>query len=590
MFSRFLRNENILYAVAFILALAIRLAGSTRVPLSDGEATLAIQALALSKGQQPFIQAQPAYLFLTTIFMFLFGGANWVPRFWPALAGSVLVLCPALFKSQIGKIPALFLSFLLVVDPAMLAISQHAGSIGLAIVFILLFVHSILQRKPMTAGIAGGMALLTGPDMWPGVIGIGLASFASWRLGFWENKTKSKIDASIESPKTPIADFEWRLLLYFLLGTIFFGGTLFFFFPRGLSAMAGGLAGYLQGWVKASGIPALYLLLSLFVYEFLLLFLGVWGVVAGLVKKTSLERFLIVWWLISFILALVYPGRQMESIVWSILPLALLAARQLAWLFNVVLDDWLPTLGQAVLSSLILGFISLTALSMVNNPQYINEREYWIRLLGAVAMLIASAALIAWGWSKEVSIYGLSLGCCLILFIYSISASWNVANLSDRAGLDFWTNKQVLPSQQLLLQTVDQITRHASAESSGYDLIVTGVQSPALEWALRDYSKVKFTSQYPTGSTPAFIISRDQPDLSFGVPYRGQEFILSRNVGWSELSAQEWLRWVGFRVVPEEIIQNEKIIFWAKTDLFPGGEMIVTEPEPGKALPAEDLN
>ncbi len=160
MSRRFFRNENLFYAVAFFLALVIRLAGIARAPLSDGEATLALQALALSRGQDTFIQAQPAYLFLTTILMFLFGGANWVPRFWPALAGSVLVLCPALFKSQIGKIPALILAFLLVFDPAMLAISQQAGSTGLAILFILLFIQSILRRKPISAGIAGGMALI----------------------------------------------------------------------------------------------------------------------------------------------------------------------------------------------------------------------------------------------------------------------------------------------------------------------------------------------------------------------------------------------------------------------------------------------
>ncbi len=150
-------------------------------------------------------------------------------------------------------------------------------------------------------------------------------------------------------------------------------------------------------------------------------------------------------------------------------------------------------------------------------------------------------------------------------------------------------NRFCLPNS-FLLQTVDQITRHAPAEGTGYDLVVTGIRSPALEWALRDFSKVKFTSQYPTGSTPSFIISGDQPDLSFGVPYRGQEFILSRNVGWSELSPQEWLRWVGFRVVPDEVIHIEKIILWAKTDLFPGGEIVITEPEPDQVLPAEDPN
>ncbi len=98
--------------------------------------------------------------------------------------------------------------------------------------------------------------------------------------------------------------------------------------------MAGGLASYLHGWGETSGIPAFYLLLSLILYEFLLLFLGVWGAGTGLVKKSPFERFLVVWWLISFFLALVYPGRQMESIVWSILPLAVLAARQ----FSLVIE------------------------------------------------------------------------------------------------------------------------------------------------------------------------------------------------------------------------------------------------------------
>ena len=47
--------------VAFFLALAIRLAGMARAPLSDGEAVLAIQALALSRGQDT-INSGPAGL------------------------------------------------------------------------------------------------------------------------------------------------------------------------------------------------------------------------------------------------------------------------------------------------------------------------------------------------------------------------------------------------------------------------------------------------------------------------------------------------------------------------------------------------
>ncbi|MBE0696584.1 MAG: hypothetical protein IH586_06645, partial [Anaerolineaceae bacterium] len=235
MTNRFFRNENLLYVAAFILALVIRLAAIGRIPLTDSEARLALQAFALSKGQETIISPHPAYLVLSMLWMFLLGASHWTARFWPAIAGSALVLCPALFKRQLGKAPSLVLTFLLVFDPAMLAVSQQAGSPVFALLFVTLFAGLLFARRPALAGVAGGMALLSGPDLWPGILGIGLAILVGRSFGFFRQKDASSesdpadSDGIVQQSFIPV-DFQWRTLLWFLLGTVFFAGTLFFVF------------------------------------------------------------------------------------------------------------------------------------------------------------------------------------------------------------------------------------------------------------------------------------------------------------------------------------------------------------------------
>lgn len=571
MTRRIFRYENLIYAAVFFLAFALRLAAVSRAPLSDLEAGLALQAMALARGQETVVGPHPAYLALTTLWMFLFGPSNWTARFWPMLAGSALALLPALFKRQVGRLPALVLGFLLALDPAMLAISQQAGGPALAIFFGILFAGLILARKPALAGIAAGMALLSGPDVWPGLLGVGLALLAGRGLGIFERRAEAEDGPSGLAGLLPGGGADWRRLLWFLLGTLFFAGTLFFFIPRGLSATAGGLASYLQGWGKDSSVPAGLLALSLLVYEFLLLFLGAWGAVVGARRRNPQDLFLLTWFLIALALALLYPARQATGIAWSVLPLAALAARQALRMIDLAVADWLPVFGQAVLSALVLGFLSLTGLSMVNNPQFVNEEEYWIRLAGAAVLLIASTFLIAWGWSRFVAARGFTWGLSFIFLLYVISAAWNTANLSSRSGMDLWSGQQTLPNERLLLDTIDSLNKMAPPLSGGYDVVVVGLPSPALQWSLRNFGKVEYASSVPTATSPAFLITADQPDLALSASYRGQGFLLYQNTGWSLLHSSEWLRWVAFRQAPGEIVLKERIILWARTDLFPGG-------------------
>ena len=89
--------EHSLFAAALLLGVAIRFVNLGTAPLTDSEANLALQALALAKGNSIAAQAlspEPGYIVLTSWLFSMFGSSNFLARFWPAVAGSLLVLLP----------------------------------------------------------------------------------------------------------------------------------------------------------------------------------------------------------------------------------------------------------------------------------------------------------------------------------------------------------------------------------------------------------------------------------------------------------------------------------------------------------------
>ena len=63
-----IRTEQMLYLVAFLLALGIRLLNLGDASLSDFESGWALQSLGLARGESVTLGAQPGYIFPTLIF------------------------------------------------------------------------------------------------------------------------------------------------------------------------------------------------------------------------------------------------------------------------------------------------------------------------------------------------------------------------------------------------------------------------------------------------------------------------------------------------------------------------------------------
>jgi hypothetical protein len=282
------KYESVLYVIAFILAAALRFIQLGALPLSDAEAEWALQALNVAQGTRPLLGPQPIYILPTSLLFFLFGSSNFLARFIPALTGSALILVPYLFRLRLRSIPGLLLAFFLALDPGLVSLSRQAGSLIPALTFVLLAWAIWWAKRPRAAGIFGGLALLSGPAVWAGLLGLGLA----WVLRRTMEKPPARTQSEEQVDKVEAgqgADSlrreNLKAALTFGGATILLGGTMFLLSPSGLSAWLNALPVYLSGWAQPSGVPAGRLLFALLAYQPLALLFGLVAVVRGWLQR-----------------------------------------------------------------------------------------------------------------------------------------------------------------------------------------------------------------------------------------------------------------------------------------------------------------
>ncbi len=287
-----LKYEGWFYGLAFLLALGLRLVQLGAPPLTDSEATLALQALHIVNGTRPLLGPQPAYILLTSVLFLIFESTNFLARIVPAIVGSTMVFAPMLFREKLRPRPALILAFLFAIDPGFVALSRLAGGVVLAVTFTLFAWGMWNHRRFVPAGIFAGLALLSGTSIWMGLLGLGLA----WlfirgveRKPLTEGPEDSDIpvfdpDSSgeqIDKPQLPVTNYEIRPLALALVATLILAGTLFFTVPSGLSAWVSSLPAFLVGWVTSAVMTPGRMLFTLFVYEPLGLFFAILSLIRG---------------------------------------------------------------------------------------------------------------------------------------------------------------------------------------------------------------------------------------------------------------------------------------------------------------------
>jgi len=544
------KNEGWLYALAFAAAVFLRFAHLGASPLTDAEAELALQALRLTQGAKPALSAHPFYILFTSALFFLYGGGtNFLARLLPALAGSFLVLAPRLLPAEwLKPRSAVLLAFFLALDPGLVAASRLAGSPILAAAFTFAALGFFFQGKTRPAAFFVALALLGGDSIWLGLLALSI----TWALFQFAPRAPF-----FSLPQVSVSNFLFPFLTTFILF-----GSLFFIVPNGLSAAFAALAAFFSRWTFASTLSPWLQLLSLLIYQPLGVLLALIALGRGIWRRSSRILPLGAWFFLALIFALLLPSRQMIDLVWALIPLWTLAAIELTRYLNVFPDERGEALGAAGLTVFIwlFGWLDLTGMVWVFDPAQYAVR-FWT-LLVSLLILILSLLFIALGWSLRVAQFGGVWGMMLALGALGAAGAFGAAGLRGSSSVEMW-QAPLLPAQADLLQaTARDMSEWGAGNDYAAQIVIAGVQSPALEWLLRQRS-VTVTSVLDVSSAPPLVITaQGESSPALASAYRGQDFIWRQTPAWNFANG---LRWLALREMPQN---SETLILWAREDLF----------------------
>lgn len=562
-----LKREFWLYGLAFGLALALRLIRLGDYPLTDMEAAPALQALQVALGARPVIGPHSAYVLLTSIFFFAFESSNFFARLVPALTGSMLVFVPLLFKQRIKPRTALVLAFFLALDPGLLALSRQAGSGILAVTF-LLFAWGLWERKSARlAGMLAAFALLSGPTLWAGLLGLGLAWAILQGLEYRSQKDEKPLvtDSLPFGDQRSLTADSWKPALSSFFITLVLFGTFFFLVPGGLNGMIVSLTEYFQGWSLPSGVSGRHIFSSLFFYQPLsILLAGIMLVRGWWVGSRRVIR-LSVWLLVALLLAVFYPARQVQDLVWALIPLSALAALELARHFDLRPNERVEVFGVTLLSVIILIFawFDLAGLVWTATPAGGTNLRVWL-FFGSLFLLLISILLVAVGWSIRTARLGAVWSVTIMLGIFMLGAGLGAGRIRADYSSEFWAAGSYPVHAELLAATVDQLSEWETGNVDALPVTVAGLDSPALLWALRGH-EVSVVDTLDASSAPAIVITPLQDSVNLAASYRGQDFTWDQQTTWDSVVLNDWLRWIVLREMPQSY---DTILLWARNDLF----------------------
>jgi hypothetical protein len=561
-------TELFLYGLIFILAAALRLILLGRTPLVETEASWAYQAWQIWQGESIRPGSLVSYLAITEALFSIFGSGDIIARIWPALVGSSVIWVSFIIRDRLGRIPALLLAAGLAIDPALVSLSRFAGSPVLALVFTLLAVATFHHHKFKWSLIFLFLGVFSGPAFWMGAVVLGITLLLSSTLKILDAKQYllTRI-LDIQKDRNSPLPGAWE---FFLPALVVVGiGSFFFSQFQGLSAWITSFPEFLSGWISPSGVSSSKILAALIISNPLIVIFGGLGFISAWKYNDRIGKTCALWFGVSLLLVLAYPGRQTADLIWVVVPLWAVAAKELVRIGQAAEFSWVTnTLSGMTAVLFVLNWLTFTGMILKQGNQKAILLQ-WGLIVASIALGLLAMTIVAseWGWPSAKK--GLAIGLSGILGIYLLSALAQGAYLKAGDPHSLWTRGSGSGQIDLLLDTIAEIS---VAETGRQDSIQGAVikGNSSLKWALRELKEFEFYEVYNPGIAAPVLITNEIDN--FQVPqtfYRGQDFVIATNPAGSAVFPQDWISWIAFR---DGLIETEDIILWVRHDILPGQE------------------
>jgi len=558
--GKFARIEPWLYIGAFLLAAGLRLVNLGSLPLSDREAIEALKALALANGNASG-STQPFYTMLTAGLFAIFGSSEFLARLVPALTGCLLLVLPILLRDKIGRLTALILAYGLAFDPALVAISRQAGSAMPAVSFTMLAMAFILNKKIRSAGVFGGLGVLSGISFWFGLMGLLIATLANDLLIRIGKKRAGLIDS--EEAGRITGRFTRVFWLSFGL-TLLLGGSLFLMVPSGYNMIVSGLLEYIAGWQGSAGIPVQRILIALIIYQPVVLLLGMSEGISGWIQRIPERRSIFIIFLAFLFLLVIYPGRQMQDAAWCVVPLWMLTAWLISRIGDTSREGVLPILGHAALVGALLIFLIMNVTWVLGGFGGLDVTRS-LTILGSLVIIVIISLLVVYGWGVDVAARGAFISFGLILLAFMLSLGISAGGVNGRSSPDLWQEDDRVTGAGVLLTDLNTISLWNTGVREALAIEVLDFDTPSVRWALRHFPQAAYVDALTPKGAPDVVITDSvfQPELSSS--YRGETFAWYTTADWSSLDVFSFLDWAVHRKVYET---KTNLILWVRQDLF----------------------
>lgn len=568
--------EAVLFCLAIIVAASVRFIKLGTPALIDSEAGLGLQAM---QSAGSFLQSNivhPLYINVTGDLFWIFSNSNFTARFLPALAGTLLCVAPVLVKKRLGSTQAICLSFLLALEPSLVAASRQVGSAILSICCLTFAVIFILKKKSLIAGILTGISILTGPSIWPGWISVGLVGLISYLIELSRKQSKpDAVDSERKNVSEPSGRFNLPLFGLALAGSVLIFGSNFFTRPGNLSGLVGGLVEYFRGWVfhDANWVQSLKLILiTTLVFGLFNIVFTTTGIIKGLLAKDRNARMFLFWFLILFIMIVLYPLHRVSDIAWYFLPLSFFTAITIPKVFQFDRQDLVIQISVSMVFFVLFIFAWLNAIWVLQNHLYPSDNltAHAAAIIGALLLVVIIGLLIRWGWPGKLSQKSLLFSTTAVFIFFSLSMTRRAMSLGSSPEMMPYLASPAIASSDLLHQSIDDISLMNHGVSQTIDILVVGDASDSLIWSLRNYENVDYQKVISPGITPSLVITTSDTEPALTGSYRGQKFTWKNIPLWQQFIFWDWFQWIALQSGP---IEEKEIYLWARNDLFPSTQI-----------------